>query len=56
MNTYTHNGVETDMNSVAAVILAAGKGTVLHVEASGPDAAKAVGYLERLVSSGFGEP
>jgi phosphoenolpyruvate---glycerone phosphotransferase subunit DhaM len=38
------------------MMLAAGKGTVLHVEASGPDAAKAVGYLERLVSSGFGEP
>ena len=38
------------------MMLAAGKGTVLHVEASGPDAAKAVDYLERLVSSGFGEP
>jgi PTS hybrid protein len=38
------------------MMLAAGKGTVLHVEASGPDAAKAVGYLERLISSGFGEP
>ena len=38
------------------MMLAAGKGTVLHVEASGPDAAKAVGYLERLVSTGFGEP
>lgn len=38
------------------MMLAAGKGAVLHVEASGPDAAKAVGYLERLVSSGFGEP
>ena len=38
------------------MMLAAGKGTVLHVEASGPDAAKAVGYLERLVGSGFGEP
>lgn len=38
------------------MMLAAGKGTVLHVEASGPDAAKAVGYLERLINSGFGEP
>ena len=38
------------------MMLAAGKGTVLHVEASGPDAAKAVGYLEGLVTSGFGEP
>ena len=38
------------------MMLAAGKGTVLHVEASGPDAAKAVDYLERLVGSGFGEP
>ncbi len=38
------------------MMLAAGKGTVLHVEASGPDAAKAVSYLERLISSGFGEP
>ena len=38
------------------MMLAAGKGTVLHVEASGPDAAKAVDYLGRLVGSGFGEP
>jgi PTS hybrid protein len=38
------------------MMLAAGKGTVLHVEASGPDATKAVSYLERLVGSGFGEP
>jgi PTS hybrid protein len=26
------------------------------VEACGPDASKAVGYLERLVGCGFGEP
>jgi PTS hybrid protein len=38
------------------MMLAAGRGTVLHVEASGPDAAKAVDYLGGLIKSGFGEP
>ena len=38
------------------MMLAAGRGTVLHIEASGPDAAKAVDYLGGLIKSGFGEP
>jgi PTS hybrid protein len=38
------------------MMLGAPKGTVLHVEASGPDAAKALRYLGGLVESGFGEP
>ncbi|MDQ0823170.1 PTS hybrid protein [Arthrobacter sp. V4I6] len=38
------------------MMLGAGRGTVLHVEANGPDAAKAVDYLGGLITSGFGEP
>ncbi|WP_427005302.1 dihydroxyacetone kinase phosphoryl donor subunit DhaM [Pseudarthrobacter sp. H2] len=38
------------------MMLGAPKGTVLHVQASGPDAAKAMRYLGGLVESGFGEP
>ena len=38
------------------MMLGAGRGTVLHVEASGPDAAKAVDYVGGLITSGFGEP
>ena len=38
------------------MMLGAAKGTVLHVEASGPDAAKAVDYLRGLITAGFGEP
>ena len=38
------------------MMLAAGKGTMLRVEASGPDAARAVEYLGGLVKAGFGEP
>jgi len=37
------------------MMLGAGKGTVLHVEASGPDADKAVDYLGGLIRAGFGE-
>ena len=51
----TVNGVD-GASMTELMMLGAVKGTVLHVEASGPDAAKAVGYLERLISSGFGEP
>ncbi|WP_427134714.1 dihydroxyacetone kinase phosphoryl donor subunit DhaM [Pseudarthrobacter sp. S9] len=51
----TVNGVD-GASMTALMMLAAGKGTVLHVEASGPDAAKAIDYLDRLVKSGFGEP
>jgi len=36
--------------------LGAGKGTVLHVEAWGPDAERAVEYVGGLVEAGFGEP
>jgi PTS hybrid protein len=38
------------------MMLGAGRGTVLHVGASGPDAAKAVDYVGSLITSGFGEP
>jgi PTS hybrid protein len=38
------------------MMLGAPKGTVLHVQASGPDAARAMRYLGGLVESGFGEP
>ena len=38
------------------MMLGAAKGTVLHVEASGPDAARAVDYLRGLVAARFGEP
>jgi PTS hybrid protein len=38
------------------MMLGAGRGTVLHVGASGPDAAKAVDYVGGLITSGFGEP
>jgi PTS hybrid protein len=36
--------------------LGAGRGSVLHIEAWGPDAAKAVKYVGGLVEAGFGEP
>ena len=38
------------------MMLGAVKGTVLQVQAWGPDAAKAVEYVGSLVESGFGEP
>ncbi len=38
------------------MMLAAGKGTRLRVEASGPDAARALEYLDGLFKAGFGEP
>ena len=38
------------------MMLGAAKGAVLHVEASGPDARKAVDYLGGLITAGFGEP
>jgi PTS hybrid protein len=38
------------------MMLGAVRGTVLHVEASGPDAAKAVDYLGGMIKAGFGEP
>ncbi|WP_284986844.1 dihydroxyacetone kinase phosphoryl donor subunit DhaM [Arthrobacter sp. fls2-241-R2A-172] len=50
----TVNGVD-GMSIMALMALAAGQGTTLHVEARGKDAAKAVGYVRRLVEEGFGE-
>lgn len=51
----TVNGVDgTAMTSL--MTLAAGKGSVLHVEAWGPDAERAVNYVGGLVQAGFGEP
>ncbi|MET1085967.1 MAG: dihydroxyacetone kinase phosphoryl donor subunit DhaM [Arthrobacter sp.] len=49
------NGV--DATSVMALMtLAAGKGSVLHIEAWGADAERAVNYVGGLVQAGFGEP
>ncbi|MGM9472748.1 dihydroxyacetone kinase phosphoryl donor subunit DhaM [Pseudarthrobacter sp. YS3] len=51
----TVNGVDgTAMTSL--MTLAAGKGSVLHVEAWGPDAERAINYVGGLVQAGFGEP
>jgi PTS hybrid protein len=51
----TVNGVD-GASMTELMMLGAPKGTVLHVEASGPDAAKALQYLDRLITAGFGEP
>lgn len=51
----TINGVD-GASMTGLMTLAAGKGSVLHIEASGPDAQKAVDYVGGLVRSGFGEP
>jgi phosphoenolpyruvate---glycerone phosphotransferase subunit DhaM len=49
------NGVDaTSMTGL--MTLAAGKGSVLHVEAWGVDAERAVNYVGGLVQAGFGEP
>lgn len=51
----TVNGV--DGTAITALMtLAAGKGSVVHVEAWGPDAERAVNYVGGLVQAGFGEP
>lgn len=50
----TVNGVD-GASMTGLMTLAAGKGSVLRVEARGPDAAKAVRYVGGLVHSGFGE-
>ncbi|PTT70600.1 dihydroxyacetone kinase phosphoryl donor subunit DhaM [Arthrobacter sp. HMWF013] len=51
----TVNGVDgTAMTSL--MTLAAGQGSVLHVEAWGPDAERAINYVGGLVQAGFGEP
>lgn len=51
----TVNGVD-GASMTGLMTLGAGKGTVLHVEASGPDAERAVEYVGGLVRTGFGEP
>ena len=51
----TVNGVD-GASMTGLMTLGAGRGSVLHVEAWGPDAAKAVKYVGGLVEAGFGEP
>ena len=51
----TVNGVD-GASMTALMMLAAGKGSVLHVEAWGADAERAVDYVGGLVQAGFGEP
>ncbi len=43
------------MSIMALMALAAGKGSILRVQARGKDAVKAVEYVGRLVEEGFGE-
>ncbi len=50
----TVNGVD-GMSIMALMALAAGKGSILRVQARGKDAVKAVQYVGRLVEEGFGE-
>ncbi|CCQ47905.1 dihydroxyacetone kinase, phosphotransfer subunit [Pseudarthrobacter siccitolerans] len=49
------NGVDAT-SMTALMTLAAGKGSVLHIEAWGADAERAVNYVGGLVQAGFGEP
>ncbi|MDT0169091.1 dihydroxyacetone kinase phosphoryl donor subunit DhaM [Pseudarthrobacter sp. BRE9] len=51
----TINGVD-GASMTGLMTLGAGKGTVLHVEAWGADAERAVEYVGGLVQAGFGEP
>jgi PTS hybrid protein len=51
----TINGVDGASMS-ALMTLGAGKGSMLHVEAWGPDAERALNYVGGLVQAGFGEP
>ncbi|MGO4236254.1 dihydroxyacetone kinase phosphoryl donor subunit DhaM [Pseudarthrobacter sp. YAF2] len=51
----TINGVD-GASMTGLMTLGAGKGSVLHVEAWGTDAERAVNYVGGLVQSGFGEP
>lgn len=51
----TVNGVD-GASMTGLMTLGAGKGSVLHVEAYGPDAERAVAYVAGLVRDGFGEP
>jgi PTS hybrid protein len=49
------NGVD-GASMTGLMTLAAGKGSVLHVEAWGAEAERAVNYVGGLVQAGFGEP
>ncbi|MGX1162791.1 phosphocarrier protein HPr /dihydroxyacetone kinase DhaM subunit [Arthrobacter sp. SLBN-100] len=49
------NGVDATSMTLL-MTLAAGKGAVLHIEAWGADAERAVNYVGGLVQAGFGEP
>lgn len=51
----TVNGVD-GASMTSLMILAAGKGSMLHIEAWGPDAERALNYVGGLVQAGFGEP
>ena len=51
----TVNGVD-GASMTGLMTLGAGKGSVLHVEAWGADAERAVNYVGGLVQAGFGEP
>lgn len=53
--TVTVNGLD-GTSMTALMTLAAGRGSVLHVEAWGHDAERAVNYVGGLVQAGFGEP
>jgi PTS hybrid protein len=56
LNAEVHvNGVD-GASMTALMTLGAGKGSVLHVEAWGADAERAVNYVGGLVQAGFGEP
>lgn len=49
------NGVD-GASMTALMTLGAGKGSLLHIEAWGPDAERALNYVGGLVQAGFGEP
>jgi len=50
------DGIETEGDSIMGLLmLAASKGTSIHIETSGPDAIKLFAALIELVASKFGE-
>lgn len=52
----TRNGRRVNAKSILGVMmLAAGQGSTLHLEAEGPDAEQAIAALRDLIGSGFGE-
>ncbi len=51
-----HNGREVDAEDIMELLmLAAGRGSTLHLHAAGPDAEQALESLEELISTRFGE-